>query len=596
MKILLASLNAKYIHSSLAIKYLESYAKNNIEDLNIETMEFTINQNVDFIIGEIYKKKPDIIGFSCYIWNMNNTLRICEGIKIVSPETQIILGGPEVSFDSDKILKKYPYIDFIICGEGEETFTELIYGLLNNDTLENVKGIVYRYNNQIINNPARPLIKNLNIIPSPFLEDLSNYKNKIVYYESTRGCPFNCKFCLSSTIKGVRYFDIDRVKDDLDRLIYADVRQVKFVDRTFNANKKHAMEIMEHIIKRNPKDINFHFEITAHLLDEEILQFLEEVKEGLFQFEIGVQSTNDETLNAIGRNTDIEKIKYVTKRIKGYNNIHQHLDLIAGLPYEDYSSFKNSFNEIYELRPDKLQLGFLKVLKGSKLREEQIKYGFKYIDKPPYEVLENKYISYDEILKLKMIEDLVEKYANESVFENSLNFIIKNYYDSPFDFYDRFADYWERKGYHKFSHSRNKLYRILYDYFMEVVNDDDAVFKEIIRFDFILYNRNPNIPVFMKASKNNLNSYRHELLRDEEIIKHAFSQYVGESIKNFINDVYLEEFQFDILDFIKNGYTKEFSKNKRVVYMFAYKDGVLNKCDVYDVTKKIDLILNKKRY
>ena len=338
------------------------------------------------------------------------------------------------------------------------------------------------------------MIKDLNIIPSPYKNIGDEFENKIVYFESSRGCPFNCEFCLSSTIKGVRYFEINRVKEELNNLIEGKVRQVKFVDRTFNANKNYAMEIMSFIINKNPKDINFHFEVTAHLLDREMLNFLSGVKEGLFQFEVGVQSTNLDTIDAIGRTTDFEKLRDITKEIKSHKNIHQHLDLIAGLPYEGYDSFRKSFNDVYEIRPEKIQLGFLKLLKGSGLRKDQEKYGFKYLDEPPYEVLENDFIKFKEIIKLKTIEDLVERYYNEGYFEHALEFIVHNHYTSPFDFYEDFSYYWEFKNYHKVSNSRIRLYEILIEFYKHKGFNNMVVFNELLRFDFIKNNKGSRIP------------------------------------------------------------------------------------------------------
>lgn len=589
MKVLITTLNSKFIHSSLSIRYLKSFCK---DIPNIEICEFTINQNKDYIAGEIYKMNPDIIAFSCYIWNLEETLDICNILKIVNPNIKIILGGPEVSFDGEETLKKYDFVDFIIYGEGEITFRELIIKLISeNREYIDVKGLIYREEGKIVKNEPRPFIEDLDIIPSPY-EDLSGLKNKIVYYESSRGCPFNCQFCLSSTIKGVRFFSLDRVKEDLEKLIDAQVRQVKFVDRTFNTKKEYAMEIMKFIMDKNPENMNFHFEVTAHLLDKEMLDFLSEAGEGLFQFEIGIQSTNPKTIEAIGRTTDIEKAKKVTKIIKGYQNIHQHLDLIAGLPYEDYNSFKDSFNEIYELRPEKLQLGFLKLLKGSGLRENIERYGFKFLNKPPYEVLETKYISYSEMLKLKTIEDLLEKYGNESVFENSLQYIITNYYDTPFDFYEDFSSYWEEKQYHKLSHSKKGLYKILYNFYKDIVRENLQVFNEILKFDYILNNRDSNIPPYLKRRDvEELINKRHDFLKDEENLIKYLPEYKDLATRKLINKVHFEAFDFNIIDFINENYLLKELNGDKIILLFIYKNNkVLNKCEVKDITEKINKI------
>lgn len=588
MKTIITTLNSKFIHSSLSIRYLQS----TINDIpNVEMQEYTINQNADFIAGEIYKQRPDIVVFSCYIWNLENTLTICESLKIVKPDIKIILGGPEVSFDGKELLKKHEYIDFIVFGEGEETFKELMINIIDNDNdFRKIKGLIHREEDKIIVNEPRPFIQNLDIIPSPYDYMPKGLENKIVYFESSRGCPFNCKFCLSSTIKGVRFFSLDRVKSDLGKLIDRKVRQVKFVDRTFNTNKEYAMEIMKFIMDKNPKNMNFHFEVTAHLVDNEMLNFLENVKEGLFQFEIGVQSTNPKTIDAIGRITDFNRLKEVTQTIKSYGNIHQHLDLIAGLPYEGYDSFKKSFNDVYVLRPEKLQLGFLKLLKGSDLRRENNSYGFKFLDKPPYEVLETNYISYDEMLRLKIIEDLVEKYGNEHYFENSIQYIINNHYESPFDLYEDFSYYWEEKGYHNLHHSREKLYNILYEFYVDKIQEDLDIFNEIIKFDYICNNKNPNIPRYIKRYEvSEVQDKKHEFFKKEDNLLKYLPSYKDESIRKIINNTHYELFKFNLLHLKENNYNIKLSHDQDTIILFDYRTNrVLDKCLVYDITEEFN--------
>lgn len=582
MKVILSTLNSKFIHSCLAVRYLQKY----VEDLiHIDIKEYTINQSIDFITSDLFKDEPDVIGFSTYIWNLSETLKICKILKIVNPKLKIILGGPEVSFDGEKILEDNPFIDFIIYGEGEETFKEYIKNLIsNNEDYTNVQGLIYSQGNKIIKNPPRPLLEDLNIIPSPYKNIGNEFENKIVYFESSRGCPFNCEFCLSSTIRGVRYFDIARVKEDLNNLIEGKVRQVKFVDRTFNANKKYAMEIMNFIIDKNPENINFHFEVTAHLLDREMLDFLSNVKEGLFQFEVGVQSTNSDTIEAIGRTTDFEKLRNITKEIKSYKNIHQHLDLIAGLPYEGYDSFRSSFNDVYEIRPEKIQLGFLKLLKGSGLRKDQDKYGFKYLDAPPYEVLENDFINYKEIIKLKAIEELVERYYNEGYFEHSLEFIIYNHYTSPFDFYEDFSDFWERKDYHKVSNSRNRLYEILMEFYKHKEFNNIIVFNELLRFDFIKNNKGSRIPKGISDFESGLNQRDiHEILKNEEVIEGYLSEYKELPTKKIIQDIAIESFRINIFKTIENSYNS-ICYNEKTDILFVYQKGVINRCKTFDIS------------
>ncbi|WMM23633.1 B12-binding domain-containing radical SAM protein [Tissierella sp. MB52-C2] len=582
MKTILTTLNSKFVHSCLSIRYLKEYVRDLI---SIELKEYTINQNIDFIASDIYKENPDVIGFSTYIWNLTETLEICEILKIVKPEIKIILGGPEVSFGGEKILKDNPFIDFIVYGEGEETFKELMEALISNSSkYNNINGLIHREDNKIVINPSRHLIKDLNTIPSPYRNMGNEFRNKIVYFESSRGCPFGCEFCLSSTIKGVRYFSIERVKEELNILIDSKVKQVKFVDRTFNANKKYAMEIMNFIIDKNPKDINFHFEVTAHLLDREMLDFLSNVKEGLFQFEVGVQSTNLDTIEAVGRVTDFEKLRRITSEIKSYKNIHQHLDLIAGLPYEGYNSFRKSFNDVYEIKPEKIQLGFLKLLKGSGLRKDEEKYGFRYLDTPPYEVLENDFIKYGEIIRLKFIEDLVERYYNEGYFEHSLEYIINNHYTSPFDFYEDFSFFWEENEYHKVSNSRIRLYEILIEFYKTKNYPDISSFNELLRFDFIENNKGSRTPHGIDIFERNIEQRKmHEILKDERIIEKYLREYKDLPTKKTIKEVAIEGFKNNIFKIMENGYNSIDEKDE-IYILFVYQEGVINRCKTYDVT------------
>lgn len=582
MKMILVSLNSKYIHSNLAIRYLSKYVSE-IEDIDI--YEFTINQNLNFIASEIYKLSPNLVGFSTYIWNLNESLRVCEILKEVKPELKILLGGPEVSYDGEKIMGNNPFIDYIIYGEGEESFKEFVKSIDDNKELCNIKGLIHRKGNKVIKNKERDLIHDLNTIPFPY-GNINNLENRIVYYESSRGCPFNCQYCLSSTIKGLRFFDIERVKRDLIALMDANVKQVKFVDRTFNANKKYALEIMKFIKEKNPKNINFHFEIAAHLIDDEFLDLLKDVKKDLFQFEIGVQSTNESTIDAINRTTDFLHLSDVVKAIKSYGNIHQHLDLIAGLPYENYDSFKNSFNNVYALRPEKLQLGFLKLLKGSGLRLVKEEYGYKYIDEPPYEVLESNYISYEELLKLKGIEDLVEKYYNGEFFEHTLNYLIENHYSSAFELYEDLLDFWEEKGYHRNSHSRNKLYELLVEFIQYKNFKDVRNIGQILKFDCKLNNKNYNLKFdyekgnIIYEDKTNL----HNLLKNEDILNGILANYKGLGTKILINKVYIEVFQFNVLDVIKDNYTKN-NKYEETYILFDYDGDSIHRAKAYDITQ-----------
>lgn len=585
MNIMLTTLNSKFIHSNLAIRYLEEY----IKDINkVKIREFTINQNIDFIASEIFKANPDYLGFSVYIWNLEETLEICKILKMVKPDLKIILGGPEVSFDQRELMEVYPFIDFIIFGEGEETFREFVSSIEREDyNYQDIKGLVFREGDKIIKNHPRPLMKDLNKIPSPYDNIGKEFENKIIYYESSRGCPFNCEFCLSATLKGVRFFDIERVKRDLNNLIEGRVRQVKFVDRTFNANKSYALEIMNFIMDKDPENINFHFEVTAHLLDEEMLSFLEKPKEGLFQFEIGVQSTNPKTIEAVNRITDFEKLSQVSRRIGSYRNIHQHLDLIAGLPYEGYDSFEKSFNDVYELKPEKIQLGFLKLLKGSGLRIDEELYDYKYLDKPPYEVVENKYLSYKDIIRLKDIENLVDRYYNGVYFEHTLEFIINNNYSSPFKFYEDFAAYWNLKGYYEFSHSRNKLYKILKEFAIYKNFSNLEIIKNLLKYDYIFHNKNPRLPGYLELVRfPNRQKVRHDILKAERILENQLERYKDMATKNLVQLVSIERFSRNILKIIDEGYSP-IDKEEDIYILFDHRDGEIIRAYSYDITNLV---------
>lgn len=588
IKTLITTLNSKYVHSNLAIRYLKRFVED-IEDVDI--LEFTINQNIDFITSEIYKLKKEMIVFSVYIWNIKETLRICEILKTVNPDLKIALGGPEVSYDVREAMENYKFIDFVIYGEGEETFREFM--LENQKPIKNYEGIdglSFRRGREIIINSPRALMKDLNIIPSPYEDLTEEFENRIVYYESSRGCPFGCKFCLSSTIRGVRYFDIDRVKRDLKNLIDMKVRQVKFVDRTFNANKKYSREIMEFLIEEDPKDINFHFEVTAHLIDDETLDFLGTVKEGLFQFEIGVQSTNDRTIEAVGRTTDFNRLSKVVKRIKTFKNIHQHLDLIAGLPYEGIVSFKKSFDDVYNLKPEKLQLGFLKLLKGSELRLNKKKYGYKYIDAPPYEVLETNYMDYGSILKLKDIEALVERYYNGGNFKNILEFLIKNYYHSPYKFYEDFSSFWNNNGYYKVSHSKRTLYKIMYEFLQEREFKHRDVINNLLKYDYIFNNKNPNLP-FELEEKLSVKFNIHDVLKNEKILNKHLEKYRNTPTRKLINKVNVAGFSIDILKVISDDF-KPSEGLEETYILFDYLDGSIIGCKSYNITNIVRSVSN----
>ena len=436
-----------------------------------------------------------------------------------------------------------------------------------------IDGISYMEDGEVIFTKPRDLICKLDEIPSPYKTVGDEFENKIVYFESSRGCPFNCQFCLSSTIKGLRFFSLDRVLDDLNTLIDTKVKQVKFVDRTFNAKKDYAMSIMNFIMEKDPKNMNFHFEVTAHLLDREMLDFISKAKPGLFQFEIGVQSTNEKTLDAVGRNMKFDKLKEITQEIKSFGNIHQHLDLIAGLPYEGYESFRKSFNDVYSVGVEKIQLGFLKLLKGSGLRNDKEKYGFKFLDVPPYEVLETDYLTYGEMVRLKGIEDLVDKYHNEDYFRHTTEFIIGNYFETPFDFFEDLLNFWEERDYHTTSHGRSKLYAILKSYY-ELRNFDIEICDNLLKYDYYSTNKNSNPPKYISRFNLIGGNEKHEILKDERVLETVLLDYRDIATKKLINNIEVEFFHIDIMKLIENNYIYSEDFRRGTYYLYDYMDGV----------------------
>ena len=460
MKILLAACNAKYIHSNLAVYNLRAYAEDYRK--NIILKEYTINQQKDEILRDIYLEKPDVICFSCYIWNISFVKEIAEDLKKILPDSVFWAGGPEVSFDAEDFLKKNPGFFGVMVGEGEETFRELCrFYVDKKGSLEEIPGIAFGFGEKIRHNGWREIM-DLSNVPFAY-EDMEDFRNKIVYYESSRGCPFSCSYCLSSVDKKLRFRNLDLVKKELQFFIDRKVPQVKFVDRTFNCKHSHAMEIWKYILEHDNGITNFHFEISADLLKEEELSLMEKMRPGLIQLEIGVQSTNPETIRAIRRMMDFKKLSEIVDRIHCFENIHQHLDLIAGLPYENYESFQNSFNQVYALKPEQLQLGFLKVLKGSLMKEMAEEYGIIHKEKEPYEVLSTKWLSYGEILKLKTVESMVEVYYNSGQFQNILNYM-ESFFEDAFSLYEELGKFYEEKGYHSISHSRMRRYEILLEF------------------------------------------------------------------------------------------------------------------------------------
>ena len=501
MKILLAACNAKYIHSNLAVYDLKAYSSD--YDEHVILREYTINQPKDEILKDIYSSGADVVCFSCYIWNISFVRELVPDLKKILPQVEFWAGGPEVSYDAVEFLKKNPAFFGVMVGEGEETFHELAgyYIERKPETLSGIRGVAFRDENKgrdIVHTGWRELM-DLSKVPFAY-SNLTEFKNRIIYYESSRGCPFSCSYCLSSIDKKLRFRDIELVKKELQFFIDNKVPQVKFVDRTFNCKHDHAMEIWRYITENDNGITNFHFEISADLLRSEELALMKTMRPGLIQLEIGVQSTNPQTIKAIRRTMDFEKLKGIVEQIHSFGNIHQHLDLIAGLPYEGYDSFHKSFCDVYALRPEQFQLGFLKVLKGSHMMEMTGEYQILYKDREPYEVLSTAWMTYGEILRLKMVESMVEVYYNSGQFKNTLVFLEK-YFDDPFRMYEALGRFYEKKGYSEISHSRMRRYEILMEFAGEQKEIPSEALSDVMLLDLYLRENLKSRPSFASDQK-----------------------------------------------------------------------------------------------
>lgn len=498
-KVILAALNAKYIHSNLALRYLSCFQNNN-QKHHVETMEFTINQRLDFIAEELFRKQPDVVLFSCYIWNVEMLRQLCPILKKIMPDCVIGFGGPEVSYESETFLRENPAVDFVMRGEGELVFTKYLEHLDagNPATLGEIESLTYRQGDEIFSTPQmHPM--DLALLPFPYEDDFSDVQNQIIYYESSRGCPYHCGYCLSSVENGVRFVPLDKVLPDLQKFLDKNVPQVKFIDRTFNCKKSHAMAIWKYLHEHDNGVTNFHFEITADLIDQETIDFLKTVRKGLFQFEIGVQSTNPQTIRAINRNVDFAALSEIVQQIKDGGNIHQHLDLIAGLPYEDYDSFGCSFNDVYALHPEQLQLGFLKVLKGSMLHQKQKEFEIVYHDTAPYEVLTTHELPYADTLRLKYVEEMVETYYNSGRFLNTLAYLVP-LYESPFAFFEALSQFWVSENYHYLGLSKMGLFDVLWRFVEQNPKVDKRKLQWEMKFDIALHEKPKKLPAWLTVT------------------------------------------------------------------------------------------------
>ncbi len=552
MKTVVATLNAKYIHTSLALRYLKAYCQ---KDFPVEIAEYTIKDPVLNIVSDLFQKNPDIIGFSCYIWNIEETVHVIRMLKKIKPELTVVLGGPEVSYDTDYWMKRLPEADFIVMGEGEETFHHLLSELHGGRKFHFVYGMAYRKGDEVIINPPRPKL-NLNDIPSPhrFAEDVPHLPNRIVYFETSRGCPFNCQFCLSSIEVGVRYFDMERTKRDLLYLIESGAKLIKFVDRTFNIKRDYAMEIFDFLIKHHQGCV-FQFEITADIMRPEVLDFLaEHAPEGIFRFEIGVQSTNDLTNEIIQRKQNFAKLSRTVTKIKESGKITQHLDLIAGLPEENYDSFRKTFNDVFALGPEELQLGFLKMLRGTGMRNMAERYGYIYMDRAPYEILGNDVLPFSDLVRIKRVEDVLEKYWNAHRMDHTVNYLIRHEFPSAFDFFQQFGDYWEAKGWQKIGHQLEDLFIRLRDFLRHRNTKDIDIAEGLMKLDYFLNHKYKPRKIWwdFALDKPQLAQYMKEIAEHPERVSGDFAALQADE-KELHKRAVLEVLPFDLPRYVESG-------------------------------------------
>ncbi|GLB31214.1 B12-binding domain-containing radical SAM protein [Lacrimispora amygdalina] len=581
MKFLLAALNAKYIHSNPGVYSLKAYSQAWIREpelsdgrFQIEIGEYTINNQMDEILSDIYRRKPDAVGFSCYIWNISYILELVRDLPKVLPDVEIWLGGPEVSYDAARILAEEPHVFGIMMGEGEETFKKVVCCYLekqrkttgwDKSAFQKIDGTAVRdRDGRPVINPLKSAV-DLNTIPFLY-EDMAGFENRIVYYESSRGCPFSCSYCLSSVDKSVRFRDTDLVLKELGFFLQKRVPQVKFVDRTFNCSRDHSFRIWEYLIDHDNGVTNFHFEISADLLNQEELQLMSRMRPGLIQLEIGVQSTNETTIKEIHRSMDLSVLRKNVEIINSYGTIHQHLDLIAGLPFENYESFRRSFNQVYDMRPEQLQLGFLKVLKGSSMSQKAEDYEIRYKEKPPYEVLSTRWLDYGEVLKLKGLEEMLEVYGNSGQFQTTIA-ELRREFDTPFDMFEALAEYYDKQELSKLSHSRMARYEILERFIGLRVPEKRPYYRDLLVYDLYL--------------RENLKS-RPDFSADQEPYKEQIKAFFADEAVRYH---YLKEGYegFEARQLIKMAHIEVFHNGRAVLFDYKRRDALSHNAAVHEL-------------
>lgn len=572
VKVVLSTLNAKYIHSSLALRYLASFCQ--APGRTIAVREYTINNGLLEILSDIYVSQANVIGLACYIWNIEASLQLAALIKKVQPKTIVVLGGPEVSYQPEDILREHTAVDYIVLGEGEQSLKALLTRLSDGQTVSNVPGVAYRsQGNLILSQPQ--LVARLDDIPFPYTnEDMELLKDKILYYESSRGCPFACQYCLSSATAGVRFLSSERVMRDLQFFIEHDVKQVKFVDRTFNARKEHYFPILKFLAKQTCRT-NFHFEIAADIWDQEVVDFLRQVPPGRFQFEIGVQSTNEQTLAAIKRHNNWPQIVNYVSQVRNYGNIHLHLDLIVGLPYENIALFAKSFDDVYRLQPDMLQIGFLKLLKGSGIRQNAASHGYIAMETAPYEILGNNYMDYATIRHLKILEEVFEQVYNSGRFQYSLPWFIALVGGGAFAFYSKLAVYWEQRGYQLVAHSSKNLYKHMAEFCNDFYPQAMHECQELLKFDSLMSEHGAVRPDFLpwnqvnQAANDNWAEYKTAFWRDSDRVRRYLPNFMFITWRDIKKTYHIEVFSVNIPAYLQG--TADLDK-REVAVLFSYQN------------------------
>lgn len=581
MKIIASTLNAKYIHTNLAIRYLKAYAA---PEYKVDLAEYTIKDPVMNIVSDLIQRKPDVIGFSCYIWNIEETIKVMSMLKKINPELTIVLGGPEVTYDVTEWLDRLTDVDFIVLGEGEITFKQLLQELEGEGNFASISGLAYREGTEKKISPQRNKV-DLKELPSPyrFEEDLVQLGKRVTYFETSRGCPFSCQFCLSSIEVGVRYFDREKVKEDIRFLMNNGAKTIKFVDRTFNISRSYAMEMFRFLIDEHLPGTVFQFEITADIMRPEVIEFLnQEAPAGLFRFEIGVQSTNDATNELVMRKQNFSKLSRTVTMVKDGGKIDQHLDLIAGLPEEDYHSFKKTFNDVFALRPEELQLGFLKMLRGTGLRIRSKEHDYIYMDHAPYEILGNNILSFDDIIRIKQVEDVLEKYWNDHRMDATVEHLVSGVFETPFDFFQDFGSYWDQQGWSRIGHQLEDLYKRLYAFLQEEDVATLGVVESLMKYDYLRHQKfKPRKPWWQdRLDKDVRTGIYKEIVKSPDLMGEAFTK-LQLNEKELYKHTMVETIHFDLSLYLENGQIME-EEN----FVLVYFNQTTNKTEIFPISSE----------